>query len=65
MTDEDNTIARLYRVPEAAKLLGLGRTSVYALLKSGALNSVHVGRSRRIRRDDLDRFIQCLPSSRP
>jgi excisionase family DNA binding protein len=65
MTDEDNTSARLYRVPEAAKLLGLGRTSVYALLKSGALNSVHVGRSRRIRRDDLDRFIQCLPSSRP
>lgn len=60
MTDEHTNNARLYRVPEAAQLLGIGRTSVYALLKSGALRSVHVGRSRRIRSVDLDEFINAL-----
>ena len=64
MTDERTTRNQLYRVTEAAEVLGIGRTSVYALLKSGALRSVHVGRSRRITSSDLDRFIRSLPSSR-
>ena len=60
MTDEHTTRKQLYRVTEAAEVLGIGRTSVYALLKSGALRSVHVGRSRRIRSVDLDEFINAL-----
>lgn len=64
MTDERTERTQLYRVSEAAELLGIGRTSVYALLKSGELRSVRVGRSRRITSADLDRFIRSLPSTR-
>ena len=38
----------LLTVEEAAALLNLGRTSVFALIKSGALRSVRIGRSRRV-----------------
>ena len=60
MTDERTTRNQLYRVIEAAEVLGIGRTTVYTLLKSGALRSVHVGRSRRIRSVDLEEFINAL-----
>ncbi|WP_445187005.1 helix-turn-helix domain-containing protein [Pseudonocardia sp. Cha107L01] len=33
---------------EASEHLGIGRTTVYALIKSGALESVQIGRLRRI-----------------
>lgn len=38
----------LLTVEEAARRLSLGRTTLYALLKTGAINSVKVGRLRRI-----------------
>ena len=60
MTDQRTNRNQLYRVTEAAEVLGVGRTSLYALMKSGALRSVHVGRSRRIRSVDLDEFINAL-----
>jgi len=33
---------------EAAERLGVGRTTVYALIKAGELDSVQIGRLRRI-----------------
>jgi excisionase family DNA binding protein len=40
---------RLLLTPEeAAKVLRVGRTTVYALMKSGVLRPVHIGRSCRI-----------------
>jgi excisionase family DNA binding protein len=38
----------LLTVEEAARRLSLGRTTLYALLKTGAITSVKVGRLRRI-----------------
>jgi excisionase family DNA binding protein len=38
----------LLKVPEAAALLGVGRSKCYELLASGALPSVSVGRARRV-----------------
>lgn len=38
---------------EAADALGVGRTTVYALLKSGDLESIQIGRLRRIPTDCL------------
>ena len=38
---------------EAAHALGIGRSKVYELLKSGQLRSVHIGSCRRIPRDAL------------
>jgi excisionase family DNA binding protein len=50
----------LFTVREAAQLLGLSRTKVYELIRSGDLQSLHVGRSRRIARQALDRFVAKL-----
>lgn len=48
---------KLYRPEEAAQALGLSRSTVYELLADGRLASVKVGRSRRIPRAALDRFV--------
>ena len=59
---------RLLLTPEeAAKVLRLGRTTVYALMKSGDLRPVHIGRSCRIPQSELQRYVRRLqaPSSDP
>ena len=46
-----------FRPEEAADYLRVGRTTMFMLLKSGAIPSVTVGRTRIIRRADLDAYI--------
>jgi excisionase family DNA binding protein len=63
MTTQAGTghLARLlYRVPEAAEVLGLSRAKVYKLINSGALRSVRIDGSRRIKSDDLTAFVASL-----
>lgn len=48
MTDDLDPL--LLRPEKAAELLSVGRTTVYALMRSGALRSVRVGTLRRIPR---------------
>jgi excisionase family DNA binding protein len=43
----------LVSVPDAARLLGLGRSSIYAMLAAGRLDSVALGRRRLIRYDSV------------
>lgn len=50
----------LHPVSEAADLLGVGRTTVYGLLASGALTSVSVGTRRLIPHDSLERYVEQL-----
>ena len=38
----------LYRPEEAAELLGVGRTMVFELIRTGRLRSVKIGGARRI-----------------
>lgn len=45
---------------EAAELLGLGRTRIFALIRTGEVESVKIGRSRRIPRAALDDYIHRL-----
>ena len=47
----------LLSIPEAGRMLGISRSKCYDLLRSGHLPSVYIGRSRRIRVKDLERFI--------
>lgn len=42
---------------EAADALSVGRTTIYALLRDGALCSVHIGRCRRILQTELERYV--------
>jgi excisionase family DNA binding protein len=48
----------LLKVTEAAKLLQLGRDRIYELVASGRLPALHFGRTIRIPRDALARFIE-------
>ncbi|MBO1750497.1 helix-turn-helix domain-containing protein [Actinotalea sp. BY-33] len=48
----------LLSVEETGYLLGIGRTRVYELMKSGALESVHVGRLRKIPAEALRDFVE-------
>jgi excisionase family DNA binding protein len=50
---------------EAARLLRIGRTTVYALMKAGDLRSVHIGRSCRLARAELERYVNRLHAPEP
>lgn len=50
----------LYRVPEVASYLSISRSKVYELLKSGALTSVHIDRTRLVRKSDLEAYVDSL-----
>lgn len=52
----------LYSAEEAAELLGIGRTFMFALLASGDISSLKIGKRRKIPRDALDDYIQRLRS---
>jgi excisionase family DNA binding protein len=47
----------LLRAGEVAKLLGLGRSTVFALLAAGELPVVRIGRSVRVPRGALERWV--------
>ena len=47
----------LLRVDEAAQMLSLGRSTLYAMAAAGTIPTVRVGRSLRIPREELNRWI--------
>ncbi|GAB2571992.1 hypothetical protein GCM10027168_00890 [Streptomyces capparidis] len=44
-------------VEQAAKRLGIGRTRMYALVRTGAVRSITIGRLRRIPEEALNEYI--------
>jgi excisionase family DNA binding protein len=50
----------LFTVKEVAAILQIGRTTVYELIYAGTLASVKIGACRRIRRIDLETYVQGL-----
>jgi excisionase family DNA binding protein len=54
----------LLTVEEAAHRLRLGRTLVYRLISSGELESVKVGRLRRVPADCLPEYVAALRGTR-
>jgi excisionase family DNA binding protein len=50
----------LYTVQEAAETLKMSRSKVYGLIKEGGLNSVKIGGSRRLRKQDITQFVESL-----
>ena len=45
---------------EAATALAIGRSFLYELIADGTIPSVKIGRSRRIRRTDLEAYVALL-----
>ena len=58
-TDKDYPI--MVRIEGAVQLTGIGRTRLYELIGSGAIESVKIGRSRHIIVASLIRFVGDLP----
>ena len=48
---------KLLSAEELAQELGVGRTTAYALLWSGQIPSMKIGRLRKVRREDVQAFI--------
>jgi len=66
MSPSDSSTARLLlTVEEAAKRLGVGRTLMYTLVKDGEVESVQIGRLRRIPADALFRYLEQLRAALP
>jgi excisionase family DNA binding protein len=50
----------LYTVPQTAELLGLSKTTVYELIRSGELLAVHPTTSARISNSSITAFVRTL-----
>jgi excisionase family DNA binding protein len=48
----------LLTIEQVQELLQVGRTFAYSLVSSGALPSYRVGRLRRVRRRDVERWLE-------
>jgi excisionase family DNA binding protein len=53
----------LLTVEEAAQRLGIGRTVMYRLVSSGMVESVTLGRLRRVPRECLSDYVSALRGS--
>jgi len=49
---------RLLSAEDLARELGVGRTTAYSLLWSETIPSMKVGRLRKVRREDLEAYLQ-------
>ncbi len=52
----------LFTVEETARALNVGRTTAYALVRSGEIESVHIGRLRRVPKTAIDNYTERLTS---
>ena len=50
----------LLTTTQAAKVLSISRTTVYALIKQGELRPVHISRACRISRAEIERYVARL-----
>ena len=60
MTDTDAIEKMLYTPTEAAKALGVSRSTVYVLIANGEVPSVRIGSCRRVPVDGLRRYVAKL-----
>jgi hypothetical protein len=61
--DRSELHLRAYRIPEVCARSGLGRTSIYAAIKSGALTARRYGRCTIVLAEDLASFLRNLPKT--
>lgn len=59
-TTEAPTPRLMLTVEQAAEAIGVGRTTMFALIKTGEIQSVRIGRLRRVPADEIDAYTQRL-----
>jgi excisionase family DNA binding protein len=59
-TDERHVPKLLLTPEEAAGALGVGRTTLYGLLRTGAVASVRIGGSRRVPTSAVEEYVRTL-----
>jgi excisionase family DNA binding protein len=50
-------------IPEACRLIGVGRSSVYALIREGRLTPKKIGKRTVLLVTELEAFVQNLPAA--
>ena len=51
-------------IPEAAEMIGLGRSSIYNLFRDGKLQAFKAGKRTLVKVEDIQRFVDDLPRHR-
>ena len=54
---QEQARARLLTVAEVAEMLRVSKMTVYRLVKSGELRALQIGKSYRLREDDVDAYL--------
>ena len=52
------TSAKTYRVEDIARILGIGRSPAYNLVKAGHFRTIRIGSSIRISRKSFDEWLE-------
>jgi len=58
-----DTVPFAISVSEAARMVGLGRTSLYAAIAAGKLKTRKAGRRTLVETAELQKFVESLPES--
>ena len=61
--ERTTTAVLLLTVEEAAQRLSIGRTTMYSLVSTGAIESVTIGRLRRVPSECLENYVSSLRTS--
>lgn len=64
MNDAHGQFQALFTVGQTAKLLGVGRRTVWRLIADGEIATIRIGRRVLVRPEDLDAFIVAHRSRR-
>jgi len=56
----ENQTPHFYSIQDAAKILGVKRTSLYTLIDQGHLERIHIGRRALISRRSLDSYVKSV-----
>ncbi len=50
----------LYKPEQGAEIIGIGRSKIFELIAAGQIETVRIGRSRRIPRQALEDYVERL-----
>lgn len=50
----------LHPIPDAAQVLGIGRSTLYELISEKKITAIKIGRRTLIAQDELERYVRSL-----